>query len=78
MHTLEIFEIFWSLDSAVEYLGKIKTEFENILACLSGAYTVDGFESWKKWRSKILLHTPFNLQNIGDYFWQIGSKLKEQ
>ena len=42
----------------IEYLGEIKTEFENILLCLSVSQM--GSKSWKKYRSKILWHTPFN------------------
>ena len=42
----------------IEYLGEIETEFENILACLSGAQMVSNHE--KNWRSKISCHTPFN------------------
>ena len=36
----------------IEYLGKMETEFENTLACLSGAQI--GLNHEKKWRSKIL------------------------
>ena len=42
----------------IKYLGEIKTEFENILACLSGAQM--GLNQEKNWRSKILRHTPVN------------------
>ena len=41
-----------------EYLGEIETEFENTLACLSGAYM--GLNHEKKLRSKSSWHTPFN------------------
>ena len=41
----------------IEYLNKIETEFENTLACLSGAQMGSNHE--KNWRSKILWHTPF-------------------
>ena len=40
----------------IEYLGEIVTEFENTLACLSGAQMGSNH---KKWRSKISWHTPF-------------------
>ena len=54
-----------------EYLCEIYTKFENTLACLSGAY-VDGFESWKKWRSKILWHTSFKM----DFQWySVGASI---
>ena len=53
MHTAEsIFSNF-----GIEYLGEIETEFENILACLSGAQM--GWNHEKNWRSKISWHTPF-------------------
>ena len=39
----------------IEYLSKIVTEFENTLDCLSGAQI--GLNH-KKWRQKILWHTP--------------------
>ena len=32
---------------STEYLGEIEKEFENTLACLSGAYTVDGLNHQK-------------------------------
>ena len=35
----------------------METEFENILACLSGAQMDSNHE--KNWRSKISWHTPF-------------------
>ena len=41
----------------IEYLGKIKTEFQYTLAFISGAQMGSNH---KKWRSKISLHTPFN------------------
>ena len=47
----------------IEYLGKIETEFENALACLSGAH--ENHE--KTWRWKILRHTPFKWQNSNKY-----------
>ena len=31
----------------IEYLGEIETEFENTLACLSGAQ-MHGFKQWRK------------------------------
>ena len=43
----------------IEYLGEIETEFENTSACLSGAQMGSNHE--KKWRSKILWHTPFKV-----------------
>ena len=53
MHTAEsIFSNF-----VIEYLGEIETEFENTLACLSGAQMGSNHE--KNWRSKISWHTPF-------------------
>ena len=56
MHTAEsIFSNF-----VIEYLGEIETEFENTLACLSGAQMGWNWNHKKKWRSKILWHTPFN------------------
>ena len=41
----------------IEYLGEIKTEFENTLACLSGAQMDSNHE--KNWRSKISWHASF-------------------
>ena len=46
----------------IEYLGEIEKEFENTLACLSGAQM--GSNHAKKWRSKILWHTPFSKYDI--------------
>ena len=45
----------------IEYLGEIETEFENTLACLSGAQIGSNQE---KWRSKISWHTHFNLDRL--------------
>ena len=54
MHAAELnFSIF-----VIEYLSEIETEFENTLACLSGAQM--GSNQEKNWRSKISWHTPFN------------------
>ena len=51
MHTAEsIFSNF-----VIEYLGEIKTEFENTLACVSGAQMCSDHE--KNWRSKISWHS---------------------
>ena len=44
------------LNFVIEYLSEIETEFENTLACLSGAQM--GFNHDKNWRSKISWHTP--------------------
>ena len=53
MHTAE-----WNFSNfEIEYLGEIETEFENTLACLSGAQMGSNHE--KNWRSKISWHTPF-------------------
>ena len=53
-------EKIWK-EKMIEYLGEIKTESENILACLSGAQM--GSNLGKKWRSKISWHTPFKRSN---------------
>ena len=45
------------LNFVIEYLSEIETEFENTLACLSGAQM--GSNHGKNWRSKISWHTPF-------------------
>ena len=45
-----------------EYLGVIETEFENTLACLSGAQM--GSKHEKNLRSKFSWHTPFKAQFI--------------
>ena len=42
----------------IEYLGEIEAEFENTLACLSGAQMGSNHE--KNWGSTISWHTPFN------------------
>ena len=47
----------------IEYLGEIETEFENTLACMF-IRGPNGIESWTKWRSKILWHTPFKLTGL--------------
>ena len=45
------------LNFVIEYIGEIKTEFENTLPCLSEAQMASNHE--KKLRSKISWHTPF-------------------
>ena len=57
-------EIFTSL-CVIEYLGEIKTEFQNTLACLLGVQMGSNHE--KNWRSKILRHTPFKYHLTGGY-----------
>ena len=62
MHTAKLnFSMF-----VIEYLGEIKNEFENTLACLSGAQTSSNHE--KNWRLKISWHTPFNDNCTGSGF----------
>ena len=46
----------------IKYLYEIETEFENTLACLSWAQMGSNHE--KNWRLKILLHTPFKIENL--------------
>ena len=59
----------------IEYLGEIKTEFENTLACLSGAQMGSNHE--KNWRLKISWHTPFiHLSHC--YGWLTCCNLKGQ
>ena len=50
----------------IEYLGEIETEFENTLACLSGAQMGSNHE--KNWRPKILWHTPFKGTDSQDIY----------
>ena len=42
----------------LEYLGEIENRIRKYLSLFIRA--LDGFESWKKWRSKISWFTPFN------------------
>ena len=63
MHTAEsLFSNF-----VIEYLGEIEIEFENTLACLSGAQMGSNHE--KNWRSKISWHTHFK-QQTKITFWK--------
>ena len=58
LHTAELnFSNF-----VIDYLGEIDTQFENTLACLSGAQR--GSNQEKNWRSKISRHTPFKLEAV--------------
>ena len=71
MHTAESDYVVWCTPQSLtpqwdahrgvfflfEYLGKIETEFENTLGCLSGAQM--GSNDEKNRRSKNLWHTPF-------------------
>ena len=50
----------------IEYLDEIVTEFENNLACLSGAQMGSNHE--KNRRSKISWHTPFKKQNYSNFY----------
>ena len=72
MHTAELLENSSTLDSKkFKYLGEIETEFENILACLSGAQM--GLNHEKNWRLKISWHTPFK-QSLSDWTEDSGSQ----
>ena len=65
------FIALWHSFKKFDYLSEIETESENTLACLSGG--LDGYESWKKWRSKISWHTPFKGRMNATYMGHTSS-----